>query len=225
MYLFAVFCYATVWASFSTCYAYRYAHDESIFYPGSYCDYCHHPLNFWQLIPILGFCLQRGRCYYCHHKISLHSTLVELTFGLYMLSLFASKAPHLWASLSIFCAWSLLLALSDYLTQSVPAFELYLGGLVLLTQKLSWPPLEPGCSLCFLVILVGATYLQLLGSGDLIYLGFLWASFGIQFLLATTCLASCLALCYFSLKKDRPTSLAFIPFLTTASFILLYFLV
>lgn len=37
--------------------------------PRSLCDHCAHPLAWWQLIPLVGFALQLGRCRWCK-KIS-----------------------------------------------------------------------------------------------------------------------------------------------------------
>lgn len=33
--------------------------------PRSLCDHCAHPLAWWQLIPLVGFALQLGRCRWC----------------------------------------------------------------------------------------------------------------------------------------------------------------
>ena len=36
----------------------------------SYCDNCHQQLHWWQLIPILGYVIQRGNCHFCRQVIN-----------------------------------------------------------------------------------------------------------------------------------------------------------
>lgn len=47
----------------------------------SHCDYCHHPLSWFDLIPVVGFALLKGRCRYCGKKISWRYPLVEVLTG------------------------------------------------------------------------------------------------------------------------------------------------
>jgi len=47
----------------------------------SVCDYCHHALSWYDLIPIISFFLLRGRCRYCIKKINLQYPLVEILTG------------------------------------------------------------------------------------------------------------------------------------------------
>jgi len=222
MLFFFIFCYGAIWASFCTCYAYRFANQESILTTRSHCESCQHPLKFWQLIPLLGYLLQRGRCAFCSQKISPLSSLVELFFALYLILILATKPYYLWGPIITFCAWSLFLSLNDYLTQSVPSIWLYLGGGLLLFQKNTFFYNFSPLSLLFLILLAITTYLKLLGSGDLIYLIVILLSFGFYFLVITCLLASCLALIVFYFKKNTNSRLAFIPFLSIASFLILF---
>jgi len=47
----------------------------------SICDYCHHKLSWYDLIPILSFFLLKGRCRYCRKKISWQYPLIEILTG------------------------------------------------------------------------------------------------------------------------------------------------
>ena len=44
----------------------------------SACPHCHHVLNVRDLIPVISWCLQRGRCRYCQQKISKQYILLEV---------------------------------------------------------------------------------------------------------------------------------------------------
>lgn len=60
----------------------------------SVCDFCHHPLSWWQLIPILGFIIQRGRCHWCETQISAFFPLSELMIILVTAKTFTSSWYH-----------------------------------------------------------------------------------------------------------------------------------
>lgn len=52
--------------------------------PRSLCDHCTHPLAWWQLIPLVGFALQLGRCRWCKKNIAPWSSVCELTCGTWL---------------------------------------------------------------------------------------------------------------------------------------------
>lgn len=70
-------------ASFAGCVAWRFANNVPQTIPRSFCENCGHALCFWQLIPVVGYLLQGGRCAFCKHKIPGHETLIEIMFGLF----------------------------------------------------------------------------------------------------------------------------------------------
>ena len=53
--------------------------EESInlFLPRSFCPFCKHMVRAWQNIPLLSFCILKGRCAQCHHPISWQYPLIE----------------------------------------------------------------------------------------------------------------------------------------------------
>lgn len=86
---------------------------------GSFCFSCGKQLGWHELIPIVSFLLQAGRCRYCHSKLSIQYPLVELLTGLVFL-LIASKtltvfgASHILNTLYYILIFSLLLAIAVY---------------------------------------------------------------------------------------------------------------
>ncbi|KRM13378.1 prepilin peptidase [Paucilactobacillus suebicus] len=75
------FCIGTILASFTTLCAWRIPQGISIIIPRSSCDSCHHLLKHWQLIPIIGFVIQKGKCHFCKQRISCVSFINELCIG------------------------------------------------------------------------------------------------------------------------------------------------
>lgn len=71
-----------VFGSFLNCAAWRIAHGESFLRGRSHCPTCGHELGARDLVPVLSWAFQRGRCRYCGEKISVRYPLTELAFAL-----------------------------------------------------------------------------------------------------------------------------------------------
>lgn len=55
---------------------------ESIIKPKSHCPKCNHELKWYELIPIISFIIQKGKCKSCKTKLSLFYPIIELSTGL-----------------------------------------------------------------------------------------------------------------------------------------------
>lgn len=67
--------------SFLNVVIYRVPKGESIVSPGSHCPKCGHALRAWELIPIISYLIQRGRCRSCQAKVPWRYPMVELLTG------------------------------------------------------------------------------------------------------------------------------------------------
>lgn len=63
----------------------RIPNRESIIKPKSHCPKCNHELKWFELIPILSFIIQKGKCKSCKTKLSLFYPLIEFSTGLLFL--------------------------------------------------------------------------------------------------------------------------------------------
>lgn len=63
--------------------AYRLAKGEKFLFDRSKCPYCKKILRWYELIPIISFLIQKGRCRNCKEKISLRYPITELITGLF----------------------------------------------------------------------------------------------------------------------------------------------
>ena len=129
---FLLFILGTCLGSFISCVAYRYKLGISIIYPRSFCDNCSQTLQHWQLIPIIGFILQKGKCRFCKQKIPLSSTVIELAIGVIFIfnTIIIANTNLIFTSLLV--VWLTLISLEDYYTLSVDSITLEYGGLILL---------------------------------------------------------------------------------------------
>jgi len=83
-----VFVFGAAIGSFFNVCIFRLPAKESIVKPRSRCPHCHHPLSFYDNIPIISFIFLQGICRYCDKAISWRYPLVELITALLALLLF-----------------------------------------------------------------------------------------------------------------------------------------
>ena len=74
--------FGAVMGSFLNCAAWRVARGESFVRGRSRCPACGHVLSAAELVPVLSWLLQRGRCRACKTRISSRYPLTELFFAL-----------------------------------------------------------------------------------------------------------------------------------------------
>ena len=70
-----------VFGSFLNCAAYRLVRGEAFVKGRSHCPSCGHELGVLELIPLLSWVLQRGRCKWCGSKVSIRYPLTEASFA------------------------------------------------------------------------------------------------------------------------------------------------
>ncbi|MBQ4583486.1 MAG: prepilin peptidase [Bacilli bacterium] len=79
---FFLFVFGTVFGSFFHVLNTRGPMNESIIKPGSYCSDCKHALKWYDLIPLLSYLFNGGKCHYCKKKISFEYFAVEFSTGM-----------------------------------------------------------------------------------------------------------------------------------------------
>lgn len=85
--VFALIFGAAVGSFLNVC-IFRLPVNASIVKPLSQCPHCHHPIRFYDNIPLVSFIVLRGKCRDCGKKISWRYPLVELLTALLSLFLF-----------------------------------------------------------------------------------------------------------------------------------------
>jgi prepilin signal peptidase PulO-like enzyme (type II secretory pathway) len=75
--------------SFVTMLSYRAPRNLSIISPPSHCPKCRTPLKIRDLVPVLSWLIERGKCRHCGEKISMRYVVIELMTALASLIAFA----------------------------------------------------------------------------------------------------------------------------------------
>lgn len=77
-----LFIVGIIFGSFYNVVADRLPNNESIVKPRSHCSNCNHVLKWYELIPLVSYIIQRGKCRKCCYKMSIWYFLSELLTGL-----------------------------------------------------------------------------------------------------------------------------------------------
>lgn len=104
----------------------------------SVCDYCKKTLRWFELIPLLSWALQGGRCRRCHNRLSWQYPLVEVVTGVGFVVLQgqafeARQGLALWGEWLIFSAL-LVIFMADLKYQIIPDSMAVLGIIGVLIQ-------------------------------------------------------------------------------------------
>lgn len=126
------FIFGTIFGSFFNVVGSRLPKGESIISPPSHCTECDHRLSALELIPIVSFLIQGGKCRRCQKKISWFHPIYEFMSGI----LFALCYHIFGLSLELILALTfisvlLILIVSDYYYLVIPDPILIIGVILL----------------------------------------------------------------------------------------------
>lgn len=82
MELILLFLIGLCFGSFCTVLADRLPKGEDVLMSRSHCDFCKKTLSWYELVPLLSFLIQKGRCRTCHKTLSYLYPLIEFLMGL-----------------------------------------------------------------------------------------------------------------------------------------------
>jgi prepilin signal peptidase PulO-like enzyme (type II secretory pathway) len=89
----------------------------------SHCENCKKILKWWELIPIIGYVLIRGKCSKCKEKVNLYYPLSELFLGIIFVLFFVYAIPwYLW----IIALFLFILSYFDIMEQAVYKYLIYI---------------------------------------------------------------------------------------------------
>lgn len=132
-----LFILGAILGSFYNVVAYRITKGESIVSPPSHCPNCNHRLKYYELIPIISYILQRGKCLECKSKISIFYPISEILCGLLFVISYLSFGMSLELIIAItFISMLIIIILSDYYYMVIEDSVLIFFGILLLIEKL-----------------------------------------------------------------------------------------
>ncbi|MBE5105628.1 prepilin peptidase [Bacillus thuringiensis] len=195
-----------VFGSFFMLIAMRVPLGESIITPRSHCHYCKYVLKPKELIPIISFCIQRGRCTNCKRKIPIMYVVFEcITGSIFLLTLYMiGMERELITILSLF-SLLLIISVTDYIYMLIPNRILIWFALLLIIECIfvplvTWIDSIVGSGIIFILLYcMQKVYPEGLGGGDIKLLSLLGYIMGMKGIFMTLFLASCFSLCFFGI--------------------------
>jgi prepilin signal peptidase PulO-like enzyme (type II secretory pathway) len=200
----------------------------------SACPHCQHELRWFELIPVLSYGLQLGKCSNCRQQISLAYPLSEMFCGLLVMGAylrFGHSAHFVFALL--FLSILFVLAVCDIYYYLLPNPGILLLSVVVVIWSIYGTSISLSDSLwtlLFSVFLIGLLiYLTQggMGMGDFKLLAILGFFFGFYAYLQLLFLSSFLAIAFFGylyiVRNKSPDYIYFGPFIAIAACLLLFF--
>lgn len=234
----SVFIFGTIIGSFLNVVVFRFNTGRGLG-KRSFCPNCNHTLSPSELIPIVSFLFQKGRCTKCSSPISPVYPLVEFTTGLAFLLFFQNTPLSLMTdNIPLFLYYlisiAILIVISSYDIRHkiIPNAFVYSFILLSVIKVLFFP--EGTLASNILAGVFGASPFALIWAisrGRAMGLGDAKLMFGLGLLLGTPAIFSALLLAFwiggavsvlllaFSPRFTLKSELPFAPFLTTASFL------
>lgn len=240
MELILLFFIGAILGSFYHVVGYRMPIGQSFIIDRSHCPSCSRQLKFYELIPIVSFILQNGKCRTCHTKIKLIYVLSEIFTGLLFIYPVWFYDVDGFRSGEIFIAWTFLslliiISVSDIYYQLILDKVLLFFASLFLLLYISYPNYSLvsgliGAGFVFIVLYIIGLLGQFLfkkealGGGDIKLYAVIGFVLGISNALLSLFIAALFALVFILLfMKDRNKSLSFGPFIALSAYICLFY--
>lgn len=237
--LIMLFVTGAVFGSFYYVLGSRAPKGESIVKPRSHCDKCKHELSWYELIPVLSYVIQGGRCRNCHKKIPFTYCLIEIITGLLFAISFLiyGFSYEFFAALVVF-SLLILIFITDFKYMIILDSPLIVASIIILGLKWYYFGLESMLfamlsgmiifGLMFLIMKIGNFVFkkESLGGGDIKFSFVIGIILGFRLSLAALILSSFLAFPYaFAVIKFKDAKeLPFGPFLVSALTVVFLFM-
>ena len=165
-----LFIIGTIFGSFYNVVGYRLPKGESIIFPPSHCTNCNHRLTALELVPVLSYIFQKGKCKHCHQKISLFYPIFELLTGILFALCYISfgLTPKLIIALT-FVSMMIIIVVSDYHYLIISDEVLITFSLILFIEILIINGIEPALYSILNGLLAFATMYLLKKFGDFLF--------------------------------------------------------
>ena len=124
-----------LFGSFYHVVGYRMSKGESFVFPPSHCPNCNHKLGPLELIPVLSFLLQKGKCKECKAKISWFYPIAELLCGILFMLCYLSFGLSLKLLIALtFISMLIIIIFSDIYYMIIEDKVLIFFGILLIIE-------------------------------------------------------------------------------------------
>lgn len=129
------FVIGTIFGSFYNVVGSRLPNGESIVSPGSHCNNCKHELTPIELIPIISYIIQGGKCRKCRVKLSISYLFYEILSGLLFLFCYLKFGISLDIIIPLtFLSMLIIIVVSDFEYMVISDEVLIVFGIILIIE-------------------------------------------------------------------------------------------
>lgn len=199
------FLYGCVFGSYFNVVGYRLSWGSIATEGRSACPKCNHKLTWTELIPLVSYIMQKGRCKKCKHHIAIVYPIIECTTGLlYMWSYLKVGWSVSLVWYLLFISFGAIISVSDYWHYIIPnRFLIVYTPLLMYLSPISWKDSLLG--ICIQVgilwVVVRLTSHDAIGMGDVKLLVVMGGLFGLESSLMIVLVASIIAMVSFLLRR------------------------
>ncbi len=192
MFYLLAFLYGLLLGSFYNVVGLRIPLKQSIVKPRSHCPYCQHILRPYELIPVVSYLLQGGKCRRCKAPVSFLYPAVELATGL----LFVLAPLLMGWTLELIIAWTLIslmiiVFVSDIKYMIIPDKVLLVFAVIFLLERIFlplspwWDSLLGAAAGFFLLLFIAVISKGGMGGGDIKLFAVIGLALGTKLVLLT----------------------------------------
>jgi len=229
------FILGTIFGSFFNVVGLRVPKNKSFSNDRSYCPNCQKKLHWYELIPVISYIIQAGKCRGCGQRIGKLYPLIELLTGVFFAMSFWRFGFTMELGLALLVvSMAIIIIVTDYTYSLIPNKVLLFFLPFLIIARII-VPLEPwwspilgglvGFGLLFLIIILSRGGM---GAGDMKYIGVLGIVFGFPNILLvfflSTLYGAVVNIVLLLLKKvTRKSKVPFGPYISFAAVTVLFF--
>ncbi len=130
-----MFIIGTIFGSFYNVVGLRLPKGQSIVSPPSHCPNCNNRLTSLELIPIISYVIQKGKCKHCNKKISIVYPVFEIVCGLlFMISYLVFGFNKELIIALTFISMLIIIVVSDFNYFIIPDSILIIFGILLIIE-------------------------------------------------------------------------------------------
>jgi leader peptidase (prepilin peptidase) / N-methyltransferase len=227
------FIYGLFIGSFLNVCIFRMPAGISIIKPPSSCGNCGHILNYIDMLPVINYIINKGKCRYCKSNYSIQYPLIEMLNGI-LYALVVLKYGFNWNSVIYSILISLLIVISiiDLKHKIIPdrlnITVAILGIIFILLDKTLLFDRLIGLGIGLLLFLTIAVLTNAMGGGDIKLMAVLGLVFGIRGILFITLfsfvIGAIISVALLIMKiKSRKDEIPFGPFISLSALIYIFF--
>jgi len=198
----------------------------------SHCPQCDHVLSWWELVPVLGYLVLKGKCKSCGKHISVKYPLMELaTAGLFAFSFVILRENVVeYVLIVVFISLLVIVTVSDMYHRIVPDIVLLVSAPILLVLRIVSPVISWQSGLIGAVLGFGFMYLmalygkkrfktEALGGGDIKLYALIGLVLGFETVFLSILIAGVLGLIYALIARPQGKYIPFVPFIAMGALI------